>query len=296
MGVKLMTGATGEQNIQAADDRECLAGITGLDSYVFPTGSQLKATLVDANTVTIGTGAGSLQGSRFRCSTTTTVNIQSGTQGQFRHDIVGLHFSRETSGLEGLEFQVLTGEPATSEGAAEDPAYTAGDLLKGDVEAFMPLYRVRLSGINASDPEQLFSVLTPLSTFSNIISPNAWHTAQLKAPTGWSISSSSNTRNQISAYPLLGMVEIVGIFTRAADSTIPTTTICNLNDVGMSAYKPARDLSIPNIIITSGTGNSAQYKQTNIVIKTNGDIIIGSSQVGRSIAIWTGLFSLAVLH
>lgn len=170
MGVKLMTGATGEQNIQAADDRECLAGITGLDSYVFPTGSQLKATLVDANTVTIGTGAGSLQGSRFRCSTTTTVNIQSGTQGQFRHDIIGLHFSRETSGREGLEFQVLTGEPAASEGAAADPAYTVGDLLKGDAEAFMPLYRVRLSGINASDPEPMFSVLTPLATLGDFVS------------------------------------------------------------------------------------------------------------------------------
>ena len=172
MGVKLMTGATGEQNIQAADDRECLAGITGLDSYVFPTGSQLKATLVDANTVTIGTGAGSLQGSRFRCSTTTQVNIQSGTQGQFRHDIVGLRFSRETSGREGLEFQVLTGEPATSEGAATDPAYTAGDLLKGDAEAFMPLYRVRLSGINASDPEPMFSVLTTLA--DSVSQPGPW--------------------------------------------------------------------------------------------------------------------------
>lgn len=170
MGVKLMTGATGEQNIEAADDRECLAGITGLDSYVFPTGSQLKATLVDANTITIGTGAGSLQGSRFRCSTTTTVTIQSGTQGQFRHDIVGLHFSRETSGREGLEFQVLTGEPAASEGAAADPAYTAGDLLKGDVEAFMPLYRVKLSGINAGDPEPLFSVLTPLADLEDSVS------------------------------------------------------------------------------------------------------------------------------
>lgn len=170
MGVKLMTGATGEQNIQAADDRECLAGITGLDSYVFPTGSQLKATLVDANTVTIGTGAGSLQGSRFRCSTTTTVNIQSGTQGQYRHDIVGLHFSRETSGREGLEFQVLTGEPAASGGAAADPAYTAGDLLKGDAEAFMPLYRVKLSGINAADPEPMFSVLTPLATLRDSVS------------------------------------------------------------------------------------------------------------------------------
>lgn len=170
MGVKLMTGATGEQNIQAADDRECLAGITGLDSYVFPTGSQLKATLVDANTVTIGTGAGSLQGARFRCSTTTTVKIQSGTQGQFRRDIIGLHFSRETSGREGLEFQVLTGKPASSEGAATDPAYTAGNLLKGDAKAFMPLYRVKLSGINAANPEPMFSVLTPLATLGDSVS------------------------------------------------------------------------------------------------------------------------------
>lgn len=170
MGVKLMTGATGEQNIQAADDRECLAGITGLNSYVFPTGSQLKATLVDANTITIGTGAGSLQGSRFRCSTTTTVKIQSGTQGQYRHDIVGLHFSRNTSGRESLEFQVLTGKPAASEGAAADPAYTVGDLLKGDAGAFMPLYRIKLKGINAANPEPLFSVLTPLATLGDSVS------------------------------------------------------------------------------------------------------------------------------
>lgn len=170
MGVKLMTGATGEQNIQAADDRECLAGITGLGSYVFPTGSRLKATLVDANTVTIGTGAGSLQGSRFRCPTTTTVKIQSGTQGQYRHDIIGLHFSRGASGREGLEFQVLTGKPAASQGAAADPAYTAGDLLKGDANAFMPLYRVKLSGINASGPEPMFSVMTPLATLGDSVS------------------------------------------------------------------------------------------------------------------------------
>lgn len=162
MGVKLMTGATGEQNIEAADDRECLAGLTGLDSYVFDTRDKLKATLVNANTVTIGTGAGSMQGSRFRCPTTTTVTIKSGTQGQYRHDIIGLHFSRAASGKETLEFQVLTGTPASSEGAAKDPSYTVGNLLKGDANAFFPLYRVKLSGINASDPAPMFSVLTPL--------------------------------------------------------------------------------------------------------------------------------------
>lgn len=170
MGVKLMTGATGEQNIEAADDRECLAGITGHDSYVFDTGSKLKATLVDANTVTIGTGAGSMQGSRFRCPTTTTVTIKSGTQGQYRHDIIGLHFSRDASGKESLEFQVLTGEPASSEGATTDPEFATGDLLKGDAEAFMPLYRVRLSGINAADPEPMFSILTQIATLEDAAS------------------------------------------------------------------------------------------------------------------------------
>lgn len=168
MGVKLMTGATGEQNIEAADDRECLAGLTGQDSYVFDTGSKLKATLVNANTVTIGTGAGSMQGSRFRCPTTTTVTIKSGTQGQYRHDIIGLHFSRAASGKESLEFQVLMGAPASSEGEAKDPAYTVGNMLKGDANAFFPLYRIKLSGINAANPEAMFPVLTSLMTLDNI--------------------------------------------------------------------------------------------------------------------------------
>lgn len=238
MGVKLMTGATGEQNIQAADDRECLAGITGLDSYVFPTGSQLKATLVDANTVTIGTGAGSLQGSRFRCSTTTAVNIQSGTQGQFRHDIVGLHFSRETSGREGLEFQVLTGEPAASEGAAADPAYTVGDLLKGDAEAFMPLYRVKLSGINADDPEPMFSVLTPLATLGDSVSQDSGWNYIKKEPT-WKIAYRK----------LRGVVYLQA--ENAGNWTIGAKERCDLNEILPEGYRPSFD----TFLSVAGIGN-----------------------------------------
>lgn len=188
MGVKLMTGATGEQNIEAADDRECLAGLTGPNSYVFDTGSKLKATLVNANTVTIGTGAGSMQGSRFRCPTTTTVTIKSGTQGQYRHDIIGLHFSRAASGKESLEFQVLTGTPASSDGAANDPAYKVGDLLKGDANAFFPLYRVKLSGINAANPEAMFPVLTSLKTLGDSVSQRLSGAKRLWS--GWTDSGS----------------------------------------------------------------------------------------------------------
>lgn len=255
MGVKLMTGATGEQNIQAADDRECLAGITGLDSYVFPTGSQLKATLVDANTVTIGTGAGSLQGSRFRCSTTTAVNIQSGTQGQFRHDIVGLHFSRETSGREGLEFQVLTGEPAASEGAAVDPAYTVGDLLKGDAEAFMPLYRVKLSGINAADPEPMFSVLTPLATLMDSVS-------RAKVFSGSKIITFNSERQ-----PLFEVDEQRRLFGRALDVTRDYVGVMNGDGAVIEFF--------PHVHITNGRAIIVLNQAIYCAVRINYVVVLG---------------------
>lgn len=264
MGVKLMTGATGEQNIQAADDRECLAGITGLDSYVFPTGSQLKATLVDANTVTIGTGAGSLQGSRFRCSTTTTVNIQSGTQGQFRRDIIGLHFSRETSGREGLEFQVLTGEPAASEGAATDPAYTAGDLLKGDAEAFMPLYRVKLSGINASDPEPLFSVLTPLATLGDSVSRNLFRLG-------------SSCTCYIEGGICIVFVDFLDV--RVANSAYRVGTLPNgIKPLGQTASDQVGDNDGAYIAPLRWRGDNSKYGQ--IMVLNSGEIVTFANTIG----------------
>ena len=281
MGVKLMTGATGEQNIQAADDRECLAGITGLDSYVFPTGSQLKATLVDANTVTIGTGAGSLQGSRFRCSTTTTVTIQSGTQGQFRHDIVGLHFSRETSGREGLEFQVLTGEPAASEGAAADPAYTAGDLLKGDAEAFMPLYRVKLSGINASDPEPMFSVLTPLSTLRDSVSPRVlWE--------GSKASGNFTLSDDLSNWSLVGVYVSVDSTNNDRKTLMVPCSIPDLNSSGYGlngSSSSMTDTDIRDVRVSLKYVNDRTLTYRN-VIKTSlytANATVQSTVAGRNV-------------
>lgn len=215
MGVKLMTGATGEQNIQAVDDRECLAGVTGLDSYVFPTAGKLAATLTDSNTLTIGTGAGSLQGARFRCPTTTAVTIKSGTQAQYRRDIVGLRFSRASTGKESLSFEVLTGTPASTEAGAEDPAYDEGDLLAGDAEAFMPLYRVKLSGINVGEPEAMFSVLTPLADLRDSVS-------QLKAaqtPGAWTYLYGSDGGEYVAARLVGPIAELRWSFTQGTTNT-----------------------------------------------------------------------------
>ena len=251
MGVKLMTGATGEQNIQAVDDRECLAGVTGLDSYVFPTAGKLAATLTDSNTLTIGTGAGSLQGARFRCPTTTAVTIKSGTQAQYRRDIVGLRFSRASTGKESLSFEVLTGTPASTEAGAEDPAYDEGDLLAGDAEAFMPLYRVKLSGINVGEPEAMFSVLAPLSDIAAAVSEPV-------DDVGWSYLYQSGT-DFVKWRCRRGVVFLQWRFSEGvAGGSWTAGTI-------QSAYAPANDVIVPAAILETNNVASVAIMSTGVV-------------------------------
>ena len=285
MAFAIVDGRTGTKHISSDDLSALNVATIGKADCVLKYGDNFKLTMANANTATLGTGVGMVGGKRFWNQAATSLTIQSGTQGQKRNDLVVARYAKTSAGIESITPVVIKGTPTT--GTAADPEVTANDLK---------LWRVPLDGISVGEPVQMFSVMKPLAAFSGIVSSSAWLTRPLTAPSGWSISTSSSARNQISAYPLLGMVEITSAFVRSSDSTIPTTTMCNLNDVGMGAYKPARDLSIPNVTLTSGTGSSAQYKQTNIVIKTNGDIIIGSSQTGRSISIWTGLFSLVGLH
>ena len=241
MGVKLMTGATGEQNIQAVDDRECLAGVTGLDSYVFPTAGRLAATLTDSNTLTIGTGAGSLQGARFRCPTTTTVTIESGTQAQYRRDVVGLRLSRASTGRESLAFEVLTGEPASTEAGAADPTYDEGDLLAGDAEAFMPLYRVKLSGINVSEPEAMFSVLTPVSDLRDSVS----RLESAQVPGAWTYLYGSETEDHVAVRSVGPLVEMYWFFTQQ------TTDVWVLYDLPTD-MRPAAGIITAAVSATSG--------------------------------------------
>lgn len=161
----LVTGFTG-QDVTASLDAHMHAAMVGAGSYVTALGSQLAASIVDANTIRLADGALFFQG-LFACiptGQTADVALESGSQGQNRLDLIGFQYTKDvTTGQEQGTFVALKGTPVAGTPAA--PAYTAGDCLGGAVSAFLPLYLVRLTGIAVESVTRhgQWQSLTPVS-------------------------------------------------------------------------------------------------------------------------------------
>ena len=160
--MEIITAGDGTAHVSSADDGTIYAGIAGPECYVTGVGEKLSCTMQSANTALIGTGLGIMYGRAFRVATPEEVTIQSGTQNQLRNDIICAHFVTSEDGKESGELVVLKGTP-TSGQEAEDPEVPSGDILDGATEAYMPLWRIPLDGINANEPEAMFDVLLSMS-------------------------------------------------------------------------------------------------------------------------------------
>lgn len=156
MAIELITGHAGEAHVSSADAGAYHAGTAGSGRYILQTANQLAASMADANTITIATGDALFDGRHVRLTSPESAVIDSGTQGQQRNDIVGIEYAL-SGGIETASLAVIKGTPAAS--GAVDPDLPTGNILEGATEAFMPLYRVRLDGINAGTPQLMADVL-----------------------------------------------------------------------------------------------------------------------------------------
>lgn len=160
--MEIITAGDGTAHVSSADDGTIYAGIAGNECYVTGVGDKLSCTMQGANTALVGTGVGIMYGRAFRVAMPEEVTIQSGTQSQRRHDVICAHFTTSSEGHESGELVVLKGTP-TSGQEAEDPEIPSGDILEGATEAYMPLWRIPLDGINVGEPEAMFDVLMSMS-------------------------------------------------------------------------------------------------------------------------------------
>lgn len=161
MTVELVTGHAGTGHIDGFDVGGLIGGIAGDGDYVLqePYGT-ISCTVKDNNHVIIGKGDLIMSGRHVRIEDPETLTVQSGTQGQQRHDLVVMRYSRQSSGIETAELRVLRGTP----GASGTPWYDTGSILNGSTTREMPLYRLDLNGISLNTaPARLFSTLTPVS-------------------------------------------------------------------------------------------------------------------------------------
>lgn len=160
MAVTCVDGQGTAPHITGADKGRLHAGVFGEKSIVLAVGKRLEASQEGANRVTIASGDAIIHGRHISVTAPEQVTITSGTQGQNRNDFICLKYERNAQGVESAKFEVLRGVPVS--GKADDPLVPAGNVLNGDAQDYFPIYRVKLNGVVASKPEQLFMVANTL--------------------------------------------------------------------------------------------------------------------------------------
>lgn len=155
--MEIVTGYRGQAHITAAQTGAFNAGMFGQGEYVMENGEQLSAAIITNNLIRISDGDIVMQGRHITIAKGAyeEVQIANGLAGMNRNDLIVVRYSKDsTTGIEDARLLVIQG--VSTEGAAQDPEYQQGDILAGDLEADMPLYRIRLSGLNVEEPECLF--------------------------------------------------------------------------------------------------------------------------------------------
>lgn len=156
MTIELVDGKAGTAHISSEDKAIIHQAKFGAGDMVFEWGDAMSCTMQSANKAVIGTGCASIQGLDWHITNAETVTIRSGASGKNRNDIICAHYHREAStGIEKVELMVFKGTP--SDGTAVDPTVPSAKILNGAADAYMPLWRIPLTGITAGTPVRLFT-------------------------------------------------------------------------------------------------------------------------------------------
>lgn len=192
----LVTGRAGTAHVTAADHGSLHAAIFGEGEYVLNRGSQFAPTVISNNTIRIADGDIIMQGRHIRLDEGTYVDmtIENGAQGYYRNDLIVVRYTKDTqSGLEACCLAVIKGTASAE--SAEDPEYTAGDIINDHVSlAEMPLYRVPLDGLNVQ-------TLVPLFGYASILHDGSVTSAKLasSAVSTAKIASNAVTKEKIAS-------------------------------------------------------------------------------------------------
>ena len=194
--IELVTGCGASDHISSRDAGAYNAGTYGSGRYVLSTGEKFAYTINSVNSITIGSGDLVMDGRHvtMTLNDSQAVSIANGSQGMLRNDLICVHYKMSPAGIETATLEVLKGTPGAT---AADPSYTAGNILNGDDEAWMPLYRVAINGLSLASITPLFEVVEPIMVqilaFTNPASGNSKPTASTAGRLYYQLSKTGNT-------------------------------------------------------------------------------------------------------
>ena len=156
-GITVNTAPEAEPHIYAEDDAAIFQAMFGEDG-VSSIGQACKATVLSNNKVRIADGVLCVGGhfARIPYGEYVDCEIANGQSGKNRNDIIVAKFV--TTGSGGIDTMTCEVKQGTANTTATDPTLTQNDIYKGGKIRELPLYRVKLEGLNITAVEQLFTV------------------------------------------------------------------------------------------------------------------------------------------
>lgn len=159
----LVTGSHGgDPHVESKHDALMHAAMLGRGGYILKTRNwTMKPTAKDANNITIPAWDLVVEGRQIYIAAPTDVNIQSGSQGQKRHDLIVARYALNSgTGVETVTLEAIKGKPSAATPA--DPGIETGSIIGGAIVSDLPLCRVNLDGITITSIDTLVNVMQPL--------------------------------------------------------------------------------------------------------------------------------------
>lgn len=182
----LVTGSHGgdDPHVESKHDALMHAAMLGRSGYILKTRNwTMKPTAKDANNITIPAWDLVVEGRQIYIAAPTDVNIQSGSQGQKRRDLIVARYALNSgTGVETVTLEAIKGKPSAATPA--DPGIETGSIIGGAIVSDLPLCRVNLDGIAITSIDTLVNVMQPLE--------DVWDSLTQRSTT-WRVPYSSNS-------------------------------------------------------------------------------------------------------
>lgn len=160
----LVTGSHGgdDPHVESKHDALMHTAMLGRGGYILKTRNwTMKPTAKDANNITIPAWDLVVEGRQIYIAAPTDVNIQSGSQGQKRRDLIVARYALNSgTGVETVTLEAIKGKPSAATPA--DPGIETGSIIGGAIVSDLPLCRVNLDGITITSIDTLVNVMQPL--------------------------------------------------------------------------------------------------------------------------------------
>lgn len=160
----LVTGSHGgdDPHVESKHDALMHAAMLGRGGYILKTRNwTMKPTAKDANNITIPAWDLVVEGRQIYIAAPTDVNIQSGSQGQKRCDLIVARYALNSgTGVETVTLEAIKGKPSAATPA--DPGIETDSIIGGAIVSDLPLCRVNLDGITITSIDTLVNVMQPL--------------------------------------------------------------------------------------------------------------------------------------